>query len=332
MYELIAIYPGESGFNLFAEAEEQLHPGKFTSDKVADLFLHSCYVLMFNGTIVGRFALYDNPALNLHDEKAICIGNYGCVNTAEISSLLLGSAYQKAKEMNAAWLIGPMNGSTWENYRFSDYSREDNFFLEPENPDWYNRQFLENGFVKIASYLSTNDTEMPYEFPQIERRKKELLNEGYIFRPMRLKAYEEELGKIYELSSQAFQNNFLFTPIERNVFIQKYLLLKPHIDPNFVLLAEDKEGELAGFIFCINDIKNKSTKRLILKSVARRSGRQDRGLGDVLACEITQRAKLNGYEGIIHALMHAEGSSINLSKNRRPSIIKTYSLYATRLW
>lgn len=331
MYELITTSAGERDFNLFIEAEQLLHPGKIISNKAADSFLDSCYVLLLKGAAVGRFALYDNPSLTLHSEKTICIGNYECVNTPETSKFLLEAALQSAREMNAVWLIGPMNGSTWENYRFSDIQSRDDFFLEPENPAYYNRHFLDTGFAKIASYVSSCDAEMPYEFPDLQRRKKELLDEGYTFRPIRLETYEEELDKIYELSLAAFRNNFLFTPIERDSFVLKYLPLKPLIDPDFVLLAEDARGELAGFVFGITDIKDKTRKRLILKSIARRPGRQDRGLGDVLGCEIAKRAKLHGYAGVIHALMHDQGSSVNLSKNRKPSIIKTYSLYAASL-
>jgi hypothetical protein len=283
------------------------------------------------GAIAGRFALYDNHAMQVDGKRVFTIGNYESVDDPAAGKFILETASQAAKRCGAQLLIGPMNGSTWENYRFADYSSGNDFFLEPENQPWYTQQFIDNGFLKISSYLSAYDTQMPYDFPAIAKRKNELLEEGYTIRPIRLDDYENELEKVYGLSLEAFKHNLLFTPISRESFISKYLPLKAWINPEFVLLAEDKNGELAGYIFCVDDIRNTSQKRLILKSMARRAGRAARGLGDVLGTEVTRLAKEAGYDGIIHALMHAQGSSVNLSKNRHVEVIKTYSLYAKEL-
>jgi L-amino acid N-acyltransferase YncA len=331
MYDFIITYPGSGDFTLFQAAEKHIHPGKTMANDPAETFLHSCYVITRHGAIVGRFVLYDNHSMHLHDKRVFTIGNYESVDTPEAAEYILNTACQAAKRCGAGFLIGPMNGSTWENYRFADYVSENDFFLEPENQAWYGQQFRDNGFDKIASYLSAYDMEMRCDFPDISKRKTELLAAGYTIRPIKLDNYEEELEKVYELSLDAYKNNFLYTPISRESFIAKYRPLKALIKPDFVLLAEDSEGKLAGYVFCVDDIKRKDKKRLILKSIARRPGRQDRGLGDVLGCEIAKLAKDSDYDGIIYALMHQQGSSVNLSKNRNAEVIKTYSLYAKEL-
>ena len=81
------------------------------------------------------------------------------VEDDHISNFFLDHIIKEAKKLNYGFLIGPMNGSTWDNYRFSLHNNFNNFLLEPYHPVYYNQQFLSAGFKPIAHYSSRMNTD-----------------------------------------------------------------------------------------------------------------------------------------------------------------------------
>jgi hypothetical protein len=293
-------------------------------------YFYKAYILFSDEKPVAHAVLYNNPYLMYEDQKAMCLGNYECENNANFSKAFLQHLIYAAKQNGAAYLIGPMNGSTWDAYRFNDQPGVDNFFFEPFNKSYYNQQFTDAEFQKIGNYYSAINEEMNYENSTLVKREKELVEEGVIFRNIDLDNYENELRNVYKLCMESFADNFLFTPISWEDFRSKYFSVLPYIDKDFVLLAEDADGQLCGFIFCLPNILNTENKQLIVKTVARKKGRNYRGLGDILGNKITSQAKALGYNGIIHALMFSDNHSLNISKKHSGKIINTYSLYAAK--
>src|ERR1700739_1381121 len=147
-----------------------------------------------------------------------------------------------------------MNGSTWDNYRFSVHHNHLNFLLEPYHHLYYNDLFTGNGFEPIARYSSSIDTKMDLDHPQVLKREAELLNAGIKIRDINMSRYENELSLLYPFISDAFKNNFLYTPISWETFRERYIEAGQIICPGYTLIATDKEERVAGFIFSYPDL------------------------------------------------------------------------------
>lgn len=325
--------PGESTFSLFKEKEE-LNPhqrviGNFGDTKYA--FIHCCYVLLENEKPKARAILYQNPGLFYKNKKAVAIGNYECAEDENISKSLLNFIIQDAKNLNAAFLIGPMNGSTWENYRFSLRNNFENFLLEPAHPVYYNQQFLSSGFKPIAYYSSRKNSNFFCNNKEVLQKENHLLNFGIAIRNIDIRNFERELENLYPFVCSAFSNNFLFTPISKDIFINKYLQFKTIINPEFVLIAEDENEAVIGFIFCYDDVLNKKEKSLVIKTLARDRSEKWSGLGAVMANQVISQAKSRGYESIIHAFMLDDGNSSETSEKFFGTVYKKYVLYGLEL-
>lgn len=237
----------------------------------------------------------------------------------------------EAKKQGAQILIEPMNGSTWDSYRFSVHHDHPNFFLEPYHHLYYNDHFSNNGFDIIARYFSSIETNLNFDNPAIAEREIELKKAGVTFRNINLQKYEEELENIFHFNAIAFRSNFLYTPITKNEFIKKYAKTQGLIDPEFVILAEDAERNLIGYFFCIIDFYNKKEKSLIVKTAARHPDKNWSGTGHIIGRMICHRALQKQYQSIIHSFMYEEGTSSNMSKNFLGSIFKNYVLYGKEL-
>lgn len=327
--------PGNENFHLFEDFPKEIYPSDSIRFKLPENinteFLESCYVISVNGKPKARAALYTNPYLKFGDKKSFCIGNFESVDDPEASKTLINYVCQHAKELGAAYLIGPMNGSTWDNYRFSTHHDHPNFFLEPYHHLYYNEQFIQSGFKSIANYFSSLDQELRFGFPQIVERTKQLNESGMHLRNINVDDFENELVRLFEFNELAFKTNFLYTPISWETFHKKYSETKKVIDPEFVIIAEDEKKNIVGFFFCVQDFFNTKEKSLIIKSIARHPDDIWSGLGHVIGDEIIKRASRNGYKSIVHAFVSEQGTSVKISKNYHGEIYKNYALYGKEI-
>lgn len=335
MTEIVTLQPGEHDFKIFESFPEEIYSADSLRFKIHETinneFLAACFVLVSGGKVQARAALYDNPYLCFQNKKAACIGNYESVNDKDVAAALLSHLACAAHKQGAKILIGPMNGSTWDTYRFSLHHDYPPFFLEPYHHLYYNEHFTHNGFDLIAGYSSGLETDLKYNDGAIAERERELKKDGVTFRNIDSRQFEKELEKIYHFNAVAFRSNFLYTPISKTAFIAKYLETKTIIDPEFVILAEDASDNLIGYFFCIRDIFNTKEKSLIAKTIARHPDPAWNKTGHVMGKMICTRAINKNYSSIIHSFMHEEGTSVNLSKNFSGKIFKNYALYGKEL-
>lgn len=334
-FQVIKTLPGDTHFHLFESLTERLYPSEILTFKslegINHRLLKSAYVLLQDGTAVARCCLYDNPDLRYQDKKACCIGNFESIHDSKCSNELFRVVIADAKAIAAEYIIGPMNGSTWDTYRLGITSGQNNFFLEPYYPAYYPELFAAAGFESIARYFSNMDEEKDLHEERIRELETRFVEKGMRFRNIDLQHYEAELEKLYTFCMEAFRNNFLFTSLPKEDFIGKYLKLKPYIDPQYVIIADDAEGNRLGFIFCLENFYDKTQKGMIIKTIAKHPSIRYGGLGNILASRFKQRALKNGYRYILHAFMIESNASKSLSQHFSGRVWKEYELYGKQI-
>lgn len=334
-FNIIRTLPGTENYMLFEKVVTLLYNSKgprfIYGNDPASLFLEGCYVLLKKGEPVGRFSLYENPLLSYLDKKACCLGSYECEDDFKTSNLLLQKAKELAIARGYSWIIGPMEGSTWNSYRFSLNHDSPNFFLEPYHHVYYNDQFLDAGFNVIKTYVSQllNSNDRNYE--KVKTIEEKNATEGFTIRNINIKLYEKELVKIAQLSMKGFSSNFLYTQISQEDFIAKYLPVKSYLDPELVLLIENKNNQLEAFIFCIPDHLDKNNKTLIVKSIVKHKQSSFYKLGEYTTHKIKEIAQKKGFTKIIHAFMASDNISAKISEQNNSKNYKEYALYGFKL-
>lgn len=309
---------------------EQKSPRFWMKDACTHIFLHTYFLVIDGDKIIARAALYNNPELNYQNTKAMCFGLYECVNNLEVSNLLLSKIKAEAKACGAEFLIGPMNGSTWDSYRFSTDNSEPQFFLEPYHHLYYNEQLTDSGFHPIANYVSQLDTQLNFDDPYLLRWEKIIAEQHITIRNINVEEYEKELDALYPFICETFKNNFLYTEISKQTFLEKYLPLKQILDKNFVWIAEDENKKMVGVFFAIPDFHS-TQKGAIIKTLARLPERKYAGVLHVIANHFIKQLSLNAYTYIIHAFMHVNNTSKNLSHHFSGINYKNYHLYGTSI-
>ncbi|PSL31301.1 hypothetical protein [Dyadobacter jiangsuensis] len=327
--------PGRPDFHLFTDLPGRIYPPDSIRLKIPETiptdFLRACFLVKDGGNVVARASIYDNPLMQYAGQRAFSVGNYECADRDEYASALLTHIMDSVKNWGGTYVIGPMNGSTWEGYRFLADHENPLFFTEPHHHLYYNQQFKDAGLAPIAQYYSNIDRGMELDNPEIVARAEELMAEGVTIRSIDLSDFEAEISRVYEFNLLAFKTNFLYTPISRETFLKKYLQTKAYINPDLTLLAEDKAGNLVGYFFCIHDFCNTQNKTLIVKTLARHPAPEWKGLGHVIGNLIYHKAVELGYTSAIHSFIYEQGTSTKLSTHFSGTHYRNYVLYGKHL-
>jgi GNAT superfamily N-acetyltransferase len=265
------------------------------------------------------------------------IGHYEALD-AEAGVALLDRARRQLlsdADGRLARILGPMNGNTWARYRLAlppepgDRAFDPPTFLtEPVNPFTYPAHFEAAGFAIVARYLSRIDLDPSRAASDSEAIASRLAARGIRVRSLDLARFDEELVGLHDLSLEAFADNPYYTPLAFGPFRAMYEAMRPLIDPELVLFAEDDDG-LVGFQFGFIDPISaaRGRPRGVAKTVAAALRVRGLGLGHHLMDLLRRRVYERGAHESIHALMHATNLSTRMSARHDTHVFRRYALY-----
>ena len=294
---------------------------------------HHCVCLDGQQIARARCSMWWQSVPSYQDKRLGVIGHFYS-DSANATEQLLTYASNYLRQIGCNLAVGPMDGNTWRHYRFiSERGSEPSYFLEPDNHDSWPLEFKRNGFTELTNYSSALTNDINRENASLAKIRTRSKAHGVTFRSLDMTQFENELDLIYALSVVSFQDNFLYTPINRDEFIQMYAKVKPYVQPELTLFAE-LEGDLIGYLFGIPNVLQKqhgqTIDTFIIKTVAVDPHHRGGGLGALLVSEAQQRAYALGYRSAIHALMHKSNNSRNIS-NHYAKTIRRYSIYSKHL-
>ncbi len=270
--------------------------------------------------------LYINPYMQYQDRRVGVVGAYGAVEDSDAVACLFRAIEKLAGEAGLDFLIGPMNGSTWEDYRFHDHPEKPLFFMEMKHRPHHPDQWKSVGFKPVAHYYSTIAPLITREDDKSAQVKDRLIRDGITFRSIDIENYEADLKKLYPFLHASFKQNLLYTPISESSFLAKYAPLKAVLKPEFVQIAEYKD-EVVGVSLGVANRLDPTNQSLVIKTLARSPQRLCRGLGLVLLDKFYRAGLANGYRHLIFAFMIEEGDATPLSHRYGAHTQKTYTLY-----
>jgi GNAT superfamily N-acetyltransferase len=285
------------------------------------------------GTLRARCSLWWARTPSLLDHRVGLIGHYAAADAAA-ARLLLDRACRELAGRGCSVAVGPMDGSTWRRYRLvTERGSEPPFFLEPDNPYGWPEHFLACGFRPIAHYISALNDDLGREDPRVRGVAQRLRAQGVRIRPVEPRQIEDDLRRIYAVAAASFCNNVLYTPIAQAEFLAQYRAILPAVRPELVLIAE-VEDRSVGFIFAVPDVtqaeRGHPVDTVIVKTVAVVPDRARAGLGSLLLAVCQRTARELGYRRAIHALMHEQNVSRNLSRHYAHPM-RRYALFGKAL-
>ncbi len=206
---------------------------------------------------LARLVALRSPALK--DEAGLPYGMIGFFEAVdgpdgrEATSRLFRQAVGWLRETGAGEILGPMDGDTWHRYRLNAGPFDGPpFLLEPWNPPYYESLWEAAGFRVLESYFSTR-VDAAAVVAALEPKHRAALAAGYRLRRLDMGRFEDELRRLYRLSTVIFAGNFLYTEIPEREFLALYAGSRPILDPDLVWFASTAQGEDVGFLFAYPD-------------------------------------------------------------------------------
>jgi len=292
-----------------------------------------------NNNIGGSLHLWHNRP-DYNGRKTSYIGN---VNIHEKyrknEEQLFNKIFEELKKEGIETIIGPLNGTTWNTYRYvTEKGNGRPFLMEPWNEDYSVSLFEKLGFKPLAGYISTVMEGMDSDGRRNLNKKIEKLKKFDYYKDIKVESAENKdlltvLNKVYDLTVEAFKNNFLYSELEREIFLKMYMSYEDKIIKKFFKMLYLGD-ELIGYVFGIPDYAELGYKgkidTIILKTIAVSPIYNGKGMGYILINSLVEEAEKEGYENVIYALMHQSNVSKNIGL-LLGNMLRKYTLFIKEL-
>ena len=282
----------------------------------------------------ARCALWWRETPQLDGHRVGAIGQYEASDDSAASALL-AEACRLLAERGCHLAVGPMDGNTWQKYRFViERGTEAPFLMEPTNPESWPAHFATAGFAPLAYYFSALNADLTVRDARLPELHSRFVERKVTLRTLRMDDFEAELQRIYGVAEHAFTDNYLYTPISFDQFATQYRASAAVVVPELVIIAEQADTPV-GFSFSIPDLLERQRlpqpRTVILKTVAVLPNRSRfNGLGALMIDATHVAARRLGFTRVIHALMHESNQSLRISAGTAVTI-RRYALFARPL-
>ena len=206
-----------------------------------------------DGRVVGRIAaILDRNHNKFHEENAGFFGFFESTNAPEVAAALLGAARKWVFGRGAVLLRGPVNPSTnYECGMLVDGFDSNPMVMMTYNPRYYPALMENVGLRKAKDLNAYVNTAAAVELEKIGRvADRKLAKSGVTVRPINMKDFDGEVGRIWDVYNSAWKRNWGFVPMTREEFFLMGKEMKQILKPELVLVGE-AGGKTIGFALAL---------------------------------------------------------------------------------
>ncbi|KPK60215.1 MAG: hypothetical protein AMK73_08245 [Planctomycetes bacterium SM23_32] len=207
------------------------------------------------GRVRGRITAHVNRRHNeFWGEKTGFFGFFDAEEDYDVSGALLEVAERWLGHRGMERIRGPMNFSTNEECGIlvQGFDRAPGFMM-PYNERYYAELMRRSGYLKakdLLAYEYTYTGRIPERLVRLCERTRE--RSAVVVRPVRMDAFQEDVGKAFAVYNRAWEKNWGFVPMTEEQFAFMARQLKDVVDPAVALIAE-ADGEPVGFSLALPD-------------------------------------------------------------------------------
>ena len=284
---------------------------------------------------IARASLFIKGTPKLNGKNIGTIGEIEIENKDD-GAELLKKCCEVLKGKGVKYIVGPMNRTTWNEYRSIKKSEKDPMFLmENVASKEVTDAFKKADFDEIHTYTSSKGKiKDGYSDEVLDELYEDAKKDGITIRNLNKKKAHEELTNMFEVAKQSFKLNPLYTDIKEEEFIAKYEKYIDLCDERLILIAE-KNKKVIGFLFSMPNINmekpDAKINAIILKTIAVKPEFEDYALGNIMLNKIKEEALELGYRDWIFAFMYKNNTSQRMSARNKAKDIREYSLFGKEL-
>lgn len=231
-------------------------------DREKNPMLAHCTVQLFllkDGVeVIGRCAAFiDHLAVDYWGAPIGLFGSFECADDGAAAHLLLEAAQGWLRERGMKTMRGPWSFASQEWGLEIEGGERPPVILAPHNPPYYPVHFDSFGLKKaidLLAYLA--DMNAGYQVPERYLTLTEKIRSRYnvTVRAVDLDNLEQEVMTIVEVSNCSIADNWGYRPVTMEEARAMARDLKPIVNPQALLIAEDVGGNPIGFGISLPDV------------------------------------------------------------------------------
>lgn len=218
-------------------------------------------------------------------------------------------------------VIGPINYCTWFDYRLP----LDHFDLEIYPDLVGNEQMLtflaKRGYFVFEKYKSTIST---IDQKLFEKAKKATLSSDFIVKVVSGQDAYAYVDAIYEVSTEGFEQAFLYTSIKKAVFKKYYLGWFAKINPELVLILTKTDQTLVAFAL---SYQNPDGKFYVSKTVGIRKAYQHHRLILTLVAKSYELMVQSKIPYVVYHYQSVKKDTLKRLRQNHEILVKYYGLF-----
>lgn len=204
----------------------------------------------------ARIATFMTPSAVVDGKSTAFFGYWETLGDEEADEAIFEAAQKWAREQGAAYFCGPINFSTYGNYRVLTTIEDGGypFVGEPFNPLYYPGILRRLGFG--ARSRAVTQIAPAKVMSKVWRKRRplvdDLISRGYRFEALAHQVWLDNLGELHGLVDAMFSDNFAYTPLSYAAFEQMCdRAFIRRIDPRTSVIAYAPDASIAGFFLLV---------------------------------------------------------------------------------
>jgi hypothetical protein len=188
-------------------------------------------------------------------------GFFETTDETEVAGALLDAASEWLRDRGRSRVLGPMDFSTNDELGLLIEGHERRpMILQPWHPPYYQGLVEGQGFGKAMDllmwWLAMGELKEGDHFHRFihEAAEKSRSEHGIRLRSMRKRDMENEIRRFMEVYNEAWGENWGFVPITDAEVRFQAKNLKQVLDPDWAMIAENRDGEVVGAALTLPDI------------------------------------------------------------------------------
>ncbi|MBS1774105.1 MAG: GNAT family N-acetyltransferase [Bacteroidetes bacterium] len=222
------------------------------------------WIALKNGKVAGRVGAIINKAYNEKVGEQMCrLSRIEFIDDKEVSKALLDTAEKWAKEKGMKGIHGPLGFTNLDHQAvlIEGFDHLPSIASEYHLP-YYKSHFEAAGYEKEMDWVEFR-LKLEKEIPEKAMKLNEMIQKRYSLKVLHFNTRDEmkaHAGRVLQLLNTAFGDLFSFVSMSdklQQFYIDKYFNI---LNPHFVKLIEDKDGNLIGFIISLPSLSTAMQK------------------------------------------------------------------------
>lgn len=272
---------------------------------------------------LGHISVIIDKRLN---NKIGFIGHFECLNNKKYANILINEACKILKQKKRKKIIGPINFSIWQNFRFSVGNKSKPYELEPFSAAYYCKFFEYNKFKVYKINLSKKQPILKSKYFNNDSCLNEKNNAEFIFKIEPFKKAFIYKKQLREIVYQTFkdENKSIFLKINQKEF--DYIFKNYTKGNKYFICFCFKKKKIIGFCFFAKDGLSHQ-KSIVIKTMGVLPSFRRRNVGNTLLWNVAKFAQNIEFKNFIYSTIGIDNVSSNKLSGTKTNVIRKYYTY-----